>query len=289
MRDAIVQRRLEMSKALQVVSKGIDGCGCGSEKEINDDMEDIDEREVVGKDKEDVMVENGLAAISNTISSTTTTAVASDLNADTGGIVNDSTTFFIGEGAITSIKMTTMPGTATEHVHHKGTFTEVDEDDHEYLHVHDVPRPPPVLPFPTKEPQYDPDIEIQVEHVGNHADSGATVPVRNAEDDDKKPLSNLNLCEKCKRQVKLAECLEEAVMDMNEIVRAMNDYIIECALQIKILEQSKNKKKRNCKKKKERNSGVDRTGLSDANNKDHDDDENEGCSVERHSRGWVRG
>lgn len=288
MRDVTVQQRLEMSKTLQAVCSVMDECGCGSEKELNADADNVDERLVVRDVKRHVEKEVDMTATGNT-----TTEAQTGINTNTDEIFGGTITTTMATSG-----MAEMNGIVNEH-DQDFNFPEVDPDDHEYLHKSDVPQPvlapqhetdvhqPLLAHLLHNETQDDSDLEIQPEYKDGRVDVGATIPVHNVDEDEEKPKSKLQVCEKCKRQAKLAECLEAAVVDMNSSVRSMNDYIVECAHHIEALEQCKKKHRQNRKKNKrnekhEEKVEGNRTGPSVEKKKKEDPEdheENERCSV----------
>lgn len=278
MRDVTVQKRLEISQTMEAVWMVMDRCKCRDDEENNEDENDAEGRDVVGNARTYVEEEEHMFAIGKTTSDVQTRIDSGRDVIVSGTVINTKTT---ETATVNTVETGTMTGIVNDH-DQDFQLTLLDPYDHEYLRPSDVPLVQ-LSPPPGDESQEGSDMEIQVEYKDDHADFSATHRVHHVHEDEMKSKSTLQLCEKCKRQAQLAECLEAVVMDMNESVRAMNDYIIECALQIEVLERGKNMKRPNRKKSKRMGAG-DGTGPSNGENKNMDDEndhkQNKGGSVD---------
>lgn len=149
--------------------------------------------------------------------------------------------------ATTPITMPRLAGIIfSEHDHEQHDEKDhVDVDDHEYVHACDVPKTKTLSEC---------GIQISYKDMQDEENFEAREDIR-AADKNKKSSKK---CEKCKRYAEVARCLEAEVVDLNESVRAMNDYIVECAQQMACLER---KKKRGWKKHAVKSGTVGRDEL----------------------------
>lgn len=211
MRDMSVRHRSDLSKTLETLIEMIDGCGCG---EHNAD-DDNDDPQIESRNEEEI----GFLP--------TTTILASHA------------------GVNATMKTTPMasieiPALAEmifcDHLHgNQEKMEQVDQHDHEYVHEYDVP-----CVWKTEKPSVS---EIQIEHKDVKGTATVVVEEEIRVADDKKKSSIK--CDKCKRHAVIAECLEAAVADINESVRAMNKYIIESVQHMACLDSMKKRGRKN--------------------------------------------
>lgn len=143
-----------------------------------------------------------------------------------------------------SSKLTVM-GTAHDQ---DDAFKQLDAKDHEYRHELHIPKP--LTTLSADDVENESEMEIHVEQKDVHVTAEKVHGHESSDCDfDKKKTTKAQLCDRCQRQAQVLDILEAAVIDLNQSVRSMNDYIVECAMQINLLEQMKKNRRQNKDKK----------------------------------------
>lgn len=135
---------------------------------------------------------------------------------------------------------------ATENVASINTYNghdleieQVDNEDHKYRHECDLLSNlrlegelhcPVHGPFEGQRMKINPDLEIGVKVKQGHGDKKGFKEETSS--DKGKIMRHMNICTACKRNQELAEILEISVVEMNETVHALQEYIVECTIKI---------------------------------------------------------